>query len=81
MTLYNWLQAPQCDEEYWPSALINERSLCVPVSIVCETTASAGEQSGHVSVQVKGGGIGQSAQRFRYQVTINPTATKGIKMV
>ncbi|XP_067302725.1 plexin-B1 isoform X4 [Pseudorasbora parva] len=35
--------------------------------IVCETTASAGEQSGHVSVQVKGGGIGQSAQRFRYQ--------------
>ncbi|XP_026113895.1 plexin-B1-like isoform X4 [Carassius auratus] len=39
----------------------------VSSSIVCETTASAGEQSGHVSVQVKGGGIGQSAQRFRYQ--------------
>lgn len=48
----------------------------MPVSIVCETTASAGEQSGHVSVQVKGGGIGQSAQRFRYQVTINPTGHK-----
>uniref|UniRef100_A0A8C1U1H7 Plexin-B1 n=1 Tax=Cyprinus carpio TaxID=7962 RepID=A0A8C1U1H7_CYPCA len=44
----------------------------VSSSIVCETTASAGEKSGHVSVQVKGGGIGQSAQRFRYQVTINP---------
>ncbi|XP_059397388.1 plexin-B1-like isoform X5 [Carassius carassius] len=39
----------------------------VSSSIVCETTASAGEQSGHVSVQVKGGGIGQSAQRFSYQ--------------
>ncbi|XP_059383421.1 plexin-B1-like isoform X3 [Carassius carassius] len=39
----------------------------VSSSIVCETTASAGEQSGHVSVQVKGGGIGQSAQRFHYQ--------------
>uniref|UniRef100_A0A673LCE5 Plexin-B1 n=1 Tax=Sinocyclocheilus rhinocerous TaxID=307959 RepID=A0A673LCE5_9TELE len=39
----------------------------VSSSIVCETTASAGEQSGHISVQVKGGGIGQSAQRFRYQ--------------
>ncbi|XP_043081046.1 plexin-B1 isoform X4 [Puntigrus tetrazona] len=39
----------------------------VSSSIVCETTASAGEQSGHVSVQVKGGGVGQSAQRFRYQ--------------
>uniref|UniRef100_A0A673IMB6 Plexin-B1 n=1 Tax=Sinocyclocheilus rhinocerous TaxID=307959 RepID=A0A673IMB6_9TELE len=39
----------------------------VSSSIVCETTVSAGEQSGHVSVQVKGGGIGQSAQRFRYQ--------------
>uniref|UniRef100_A0A9J8C3D2 Plexin-B1 n=1 Tax=Cyprinus carpio carpio TaxID=630221 RepID=A0A9J8C3D2_CYPCA len=39
----------------------------VSSSIVCETTASAGEQSGHVSVQVKAGGIGQSAQRFRYQ--------------
>uniref|UniRef100_A0A8C1VVK7 Plexin-B1 n=1 Tax=Cyprinus carpio TaxID=7962 RepID=A0A8C1VVK7_CYPCA len=39
----------------------------VSSSIVCETTASAGEQSGHVSVQVKGGGIGQSAQLFRYQ--------------
>uniref|UniRef100_A0A8C1M264 Plexin-B1 n=1 Tax=Cyprinus carpio TaxID=7962 RepID=A0A8C1M264_CYPCA len=39
----------------------------VSSSIVCETTASAGEQSGHVTVQVKGGGIGQSAQCFRYQ--------------
>ncbi|XP_039508583.1 plexin-B1 isoform X3 [Pimephales promelas] len=39
----------------------------VSSSIVCETTASARELSGHVSVQVKGGGIGQSAQRFRYQ--------------
>ncbi|XP_050952362.1 LOW QUALITY PROTEIN: plexin-B1 [Labeo rohita] len=39
----------------------------VSSSIVCETTASAVEQSAHVSVQVKGGGIGQSAQRFRYQ--------------
>nr|XP_001920983.4 plexin-B1 isoform X2 [Danio rerio] len=39
----------------------------VSSSIVCETAASVGEQSGHVSVQVRGGGIGQSAQRFHYQ--------------
>ncbi|KTF89926.1 hypothetical protein cypCar_00041396 [Cyprinus carpio] len=47
----------------------------VSSSIVCETTASAGEKSGHVSVQVKGGGIGQSAQRFRYQLRV--CVTKG----
>ncbi|XP_051948044.1 plexin-B1 [Xyrauchen texanus] len=39
----------------------------VSSSIICETTASGGERSGHVSVEVKGGGIGQSAQHFRYQ--------------
>ncbi|XP_056304669.1 plexin-B1 isoform X2 [Danio aesculapii] len=39
----------------------------VSSSIVCKTAASVGEQSGHVSVQVRGGGIGQSAQRFHYQ--------------
>ncbi|TRY93628.1 hypothetical protein DNTS_022752 [Danionella cerebrum] len=39
----------------------------VSSSIVCETGASTREQSGHVSVQVRGGGIGQSAQRFHYQ--------------
>ncbi|XP_051518235.1 plexin-B1 isoform X1 [Myxocyprinus asiaticus] len=39
----------------------------VSSSIVCETTASGGERSGHISVEVKGGGIGQSAQHFRYQ--------------
>ncbi|KAI7793973.1 plexin-B1 isoform X2 [Triplophysa rosa] len=39
----------------------------VSSSIICETTASGGERSGHVSVEVKGGGIGQSAQRFSYQ--------------
>ncbi|XP_051516179.1 plexin-B1-like isoform X2 [Myxocyprinus asiaticus] len=39
----------------------------VSSSIICETTASGGERSGHISVEVKGGGIGQSAQRFHYQ--------------
>uniref|UniRef100_A0A8B9KIU0 Plexin-B1 n=1 Tax=Astyanax mexicanus TaxID=7994 RepID=A0A8B9KIU0_ASTMX len=39
----------------------------VSSSIVCETSASGGERRGHVSVEVKGGGTGQSVQHFRYQ--------------
>uniref|UniRef100_A0AAY4BPC8 Sema domain-containing protein n=1 Tax=Denticeps clupeoides TaxID=299321 RepID=A0AAY4BPC8_9TELE len=35
--------------------------------IVCETTASEGERSGPVLVEVKGGGLGLSAQKFYYQ--------------
>ncbi|XP_072552156.1 plexin-B1 isoform X2 [Salminus brasiliensis] len=39
----------------------------VSSSIVCETSASGGERRGQVSVEVKGGGTGQSVQHFRYQ--------------
>ncbi|KAI4873769.1 hypothetical protein NFI96_010626 [Prochilodus magdalenae] len=39
----------------------------VSSSIVCKTTASGGERKGQVSVEVKGGGTGQSVQHFRYQ--------------
>ncbi|XP_077370887.1 plexin-B1 isoform X1 [Festucalex cinctus] len=35
--------------------------------IVCETTSSRGEKSGQASVKVKGGGLGVSAQTFRFQ--------------
>ncbi|XP_062872250.1 plexin-B1 [Trichomycterus rosablanca] len=35
--------------------------------IVCKTRSSGGEKKGQVSVEVKGGGIGQSVQHFRYQ--------------
>ncbi|XP_055043597.2 plexin-B1 isoform X3 [Misgurnus anguillicaudatus] len=51
----------------------------VSSSIVCETTASGRETSGHVSVEVKGGGIGQSAQRFSYQdpVLLDVSPLKG----
>ncbi|XP_013875321.1 plexin-B1 isoform X2 [Austrofundulus limnaeus] len=35
--------------------------------IVCETTSSGGEKSGHVSVKVRGGGVGISAQIFSFQ--------------
>lgn len=42
----------------------------VPLScrIVCETTSSGGEKSGHTSVKVRGGGLGLSAQIFSFQV-------------
>ncbi|XP_026776837.2 plexin-B1 [Pangasianodon hypophthalmus] len=36
-------------------------------SIVCKTTASGSKRKGHVSVEVKGGGIGKSIQDFHYQ--------------
>ncbi|XP_066527803.1 plexin-B1 isoform X2 [Hoplias malabaricus] len=39
----------------------------VSSSIVCETTSSGFERRGHVSVEVKPGGIGHSVQHFRYQ--------------
>ncbi|KAM8755454.1 plexin-B1-like isoform 2-T2 [Acanthopagrus schlegelii] len=35
--------------------------------IVCETTSSEKEKSGHASVKVRGGGLGLSAQVFRFQ--------------
>ncbi|XP_041860187.1 plexin-B1-like isoform X2 [Melanotaenia boesemani] len=35
--------------------------------IVCETTRSGGEKSGHASVKVRGGGVGLSAQIFSFQ--------------
>uniref|UniRef100_A0A673NL33 Plexin-B1 n=1 Tax=Sinocyclocheilus rhinocerous TaxID=307959 RepID=A0A673NL33_9TELE len=35
--------------------------------IICTTTASGEEKSGHVSVRVSGGGFGLSSQRFSYQ--------------
>ncbi|XP_077399598.1 plexin-B1-like isoform X2 [Vanacampus margaritifer] len=35
--------------------------------IVCETTISHGEKSGQASVKVRGGGLGVSAQTFRFQ--------------
>uniref|UniRef100_A0A8C2HGF5 Plexin-B1 n=1 Tax=Cyprinus carpio TaxID=7962 RepID=A0A8C2HGF5_CYPCA len=36
--------------------------------IICTTTASGEEKSGHVLVKVSGGGFGLSSQRFSYQV-------------
>ncbi|KAI5612368.1 plexin-B1 isoform X2, partial [Silurus asotus] len=36
-------------------------------SIVCKTTASGSRRNGHVSVEVKGGGVGKSIQDFFYQ--------------
>lgn len=83
MILYYWLQAillhvvvKRIDPLHRLMRALS-LSLSVFVRIICETTASGGERSGHVSVEVKGGGIGQSAQRFSYQVTSNPE--KGIK--
>ncbi|XP_076840019.1 LOW QUALITY PROTEIN: plexin-B1 [Brachyhypopomus gauderio] len=50
-------------------------------SIVCETTVSGAERRGQVSVEVKGGGTGQSAQHFRYQdpVLLRMSPLKGPK--
>ena len=42
--------------------------------IVCETTSSGSERSGHASVQVREGGVGLSAQIFSFQVK-STTAT------
>lgn len=39
--------------------------------IVCETTSSGEETSGHVSVKVRGGGLGLSAQIFSFQVSFH----------
>lgn len=49
--------------------------VCV-VSIVCKTTASGDKRKGHVSVEVKGGGIGTSIQEFHYQVNFTPQIFK-----
>ncbi|XP_035378200.1 plexin-B1 isoform X2 [Electrophorus electricus] len=48
-------------------------------SIVCETTVSGAERRGQVSVEVKGGGSGQSAQHFHYQdpVLLSMSPLKG----
>ena len=40
---------------------------CFP-RIVCETSSSGGERSGHVSVRVRGGGLGLSPKIFSFQV-------------
>lgn len=39
--------------------------------IVCETASSGEEMSGHVSVKVRGGGLGLSAQIFSFQVSFH----------
>uniref|UniRef100_A0A4W4HSD3 Plexin-B1 n=1 Tax=Electrophorus electricus TaxID=8005 RepID=A0A4W4HSD3_ELEEL len=48
-------------------------------TIVCETTVSGAERRGQVSVEVKGGGSGQSAQHFHYQdpVLLSMSPLKG----
>ncbi|KAL1020764.1 hypothetical protein UPYG_G00004370 [Umbra pygmaea] len=49
-----------------PCTVINSRYE-ISSRIVCETTASVGEKSGQVSVMVKEGGSGLSAQKFSFQ--------------
>ncbi|KAM9444937.1 plexin-B1 [Clarias gariepinus] len=39
----------------------------ISTRIVCKTTSSGSKRKGHVSVEVKGGGIGKSIQDFYYQ--------------
>ncbi|ROL45294.1 Plexin-B1 [Anabarilius grahami] len=39
----------------------------ISTRIICTTTASGEEKSGHISVKVSGGGFGLSSQRFSYQ--------------
>ncbi|XP_053705900.1 plexin-B1-like isoform X1 [Synchiropus splendidus] len=49
-----------------PCSVIHSRYE-VSSRIVCETTGSGGERSGQASVKVRGGGLGLSAQTFRFQ--------------
>ncbi|XP_051281135.1 plexin-B1 isoform X2 [Dicentrarchus labrax] len=49
-----------------PCSVIHSRYE-VSSRIVCETTSSGGEKSGQASVKVRGGGLGLSAQIFRFQ--------------
>ncbi|XP_075951524.1 plexin-B1 [Anarhichas minor] len=49
-----------------PCSVIHSRYE-VSSRIVCETTGSGGERSGHASVKVRGGGVGLSAQIFSFQ--------------
>uniref|UniRef100_A0A8C8H9K8 Plexin-B1 n=1 Tax=Oncorhynchus tshawytscha TaxID=74940 RepID=A0A8C8H9K8_ONCTS len=49
-----------------PCTVINSRYE-ISSRIVCETTASGGEKSGQASVEVRGGGLGLSSQRFSFQ--------------
>ncbi|XP_033943662.1 plexin-B1 isoform X2 [Pseudochaenichthys georgianus] len=49
-----------------PCSVISSRYE-VSSRIVCETTSSGGEKSGLASVKVRGGGLGLSAQIFRFQ--------------
>ncbi|XP_063740982.1 plexin-B1-like isoform X2 [Eleginops maclovinus] len=49
-----------------PCSVISSRYE-VSSRIVCETTSSGGEKSGQASVKVRGGGLGLSAQIFRFQ--------------
>ncbi|CAB1330212.1 unnamed protein product [Coregonus sp. 'balchen'] len=49
-----------------PCTVINSRYE-ISSRIVCETTASRGQKSGQASVEVRGGGLGFSDQRFSFQ--------------
>ncbi|XP_071022149.1 plexin-B1-like [Oncorhynchus clarkii lewisi] len=49
-----------------PCTVINSRYE-ISSRIVCETTASGGQKSGQASVEVRGGGLGLSSQRFSFQ--------------
>uniref|UniRef100_A0A4W6DAR2 Plexin-B1 n=1 Tax=Lates calcarifer TaxID=8187 RepID=A0A4W6DAR2_LATCA len=49
-----------------PCSVIHSRYE-VSSRIVCETTSSGREKSGHASVRVRGGGLGLSAQTFSFQ--------------
>uniref|UniRef100_A0A673CND3 Plexin b1a n=1 Tax=Sphaeramia orbicularis TaxID=375764 RepID=A0A673CND3_9TELE len=49
-----------------PCSVIHSRYE-VSSRIVCQTTGSGGEKSGHASVRVRGGGLGLSAQTFSFQ--------------
>ncbi|CAB1336795.1 unnamed protein product, partial [Coregonus sp. 'balchen'] len=49
-----------------PCMVINSRYE-ISSRILCETTASGGEKSGQASVEVRGGGLGLSGQRFSFQ--------------
>ncbi|KAK2851043.1 hypothetical protein Q5P01_007319 [Channa striata] len=49
-----------------PCSVIHSRYE-VSSRIVCETTSSGREKSGHASVKVRGGGLGLSAQIFSFQ--------------
>uniref|UniRef100_A0A4W5N036 Plexin b1a n=1 Tax=Hucho hucho TaxID=62062 RepID=A0A4W5N036_9TELE len=64
-----------------PCTVINSRYE-ISSRIVCETTASGGQKSGQASVEVRGGGLGFSGQRFSFQdpVLIEIAPQKGPKV-